>query len=273
MSVSTVSRVVPGSAATVTRSAPTRRFSSEDFPDVGPSHDRDPDLLALVRGDLGRLRGEPCRDLLHEVRDPEPVLGRERDRLAEPQLEGLRRMIFEPRVVHLVPRHEDSRCDRRSRDASSRSPCRDPRAPVEDEHDDARFVDRDERLPLDLSCIAEAPDSPRRGPDPRARCRRTRPVSQSRQALPFRPPPAVDPSRVVPGTSVTSARRSPRRRLKRVDLPAFGTPRRATTGRRTAVLEEGFDMAGMEVRTRSLARRGGSPRSTGTRPRLGDSRP
>ena len=37
-------------------------------------------------------------------------------------------------------------------------------------------------------------------------------------------------SRVVPGCSCTTARRSPIRRLKRVDLPTLGRPTSATIG-------------------------------------------
>src|SRR3990172_4198291 len=49
--------------------------------------------------------------------------------------------------------------------------------------------------------------------------------------MPFHSPSATIRSRVVPGTSWTTARRSPARRLKRVDLPTFGRPTRATIGR------------------------------------------
>src|SRR6266850_7278463 len=49
-------------------------------------------------------------------------------------------------------------------------------------------------------------------------------------------------SRVVPGRSSTMAMRSPTRRLKRVDLPTFGRPTIATSGRVMPALRRDRDL-------------------------------
>src|SRR5436190_10554517 len=57
------------------------------------------------------------------------------------------------------------------------------------------------------------------------------PVSTTSKDLPFQVTLPYMRSRVMPGSSVTSARRGPMIRLKRVDLPTFGRPTMAISGR------------------------------------------
>ena len=98
--VSIESRVVPGVAETMTRSAAEDRVQKRRLPDVRPAEDRDADRFLR---NLGSARSrQPVDDQVEQVAGAVAVQSRDRNRIAEPEPVQVERQALLARVVDLV---------------------------------------------------------------------------------------------------------------------------------------------------------------------------
>ena len=102
--VSIVSRVVPGTSETITRSSPRSAFRSDDLPTFGrpriATRIASSPTIALVPA------GQPRDDVVEQVARPVAVERGERHRVAEPEAVELERLEVAARVVDLVREHD-----------------------------------------------------------------------------------------------------------------------------------------------------------------------
>ena len=163
--VSIVSRVVPGTSETITRSSPTSAFRSDDFPTFG--RPRIATRIASSPTIPSSRPGSRDDDVVEQVARPVAVERGERHRVAEPEPVELDGVEVAARVVDLVREH-DHRLAGRAQDRRELLVARrDPGPRVDDEEDEVGLADRGARLLGDVP-PERAPCPPRR-PRP---CRR-----------------------------------------------------------------------------------------------------
>ena len=146
--VSTVSRVVPGTSETMTRSAPTRALSSDDLPTLG--RPRIATRIASSPTCDRALAGEQVDDAVEQVAGAVAVQGGERERVAEAELVELDRLEVLARVVDLVREHDHRLLRGPQGDRQLLVARRDPVPGVDDEEDEVGLRDRRARLLRDL---------------------------------------------------------------------------------------------------------------------------
>ncbi len=137
--MSIVSRVVPGTSETITRSCADEGVQERRLADVRPAEDRDADRL--VADDRLVPARQPRDDLVEQVARAVPVERGQRDGVAEAEPVELERLEVASRVVDLVHEHDHRLCrhaeDRRDLLVARRHPC----PGVDDEEHEVGLLD------------------------------------------------------------------------------------------------------------------------------------
>ena len=216
-STSTVSRVVPGSSLTITRSSRTSRLTSDDLPTFGRP------TMAIAVSSVAKRRflpgnGQAREDLVQQLRDAVAMLGRHFDHGIEAHLKELEGAVPGPLVVRLVD-GQNRRPPERADPLGDLLIARDqPLAAVDDEHDQVRLLERPESV-LDHELVQRVG----------RRAEQAAGIDQGEASVRATRPARERTSRVVPAMGATIDRRVPVMRLKRVDLPTFGRPTSTTS--------------------------------------------
>ena len=146
--VSIVSRVVPGTSATIVRSSPTSLLKSDDLPTFGR-----PRIATRIassgRGPRG-LDRQAVEDLVEQVAGVRAVQARDRERVAEAERVELEGEVVWPGSSILFASTSTCFFAPRRISASSSSPGRDALPRVDDEEHEVGLADRGARLLGDL---------------------------------------------------------------------------------------------------------------------------